>query len=78
MRTDHENQFFFLYICFGTTEQVLSYNLHAVLRVPVPVGAAAFHFYISYALLLATSYSAFLFQFYELASIVNIPRKILH
>jgi len=34
--------------------------------------------YISYALLLATSYSVFIFQFYDLASIVSIPRKILH
>jgi hypothetical protein len=34
--------------------------------------------YIFYALLLATSYSVFIFQFYDLASIVSIPRKILH
>jgi hypothetical protein len=32
--------------------------------------------YIFYALLLATSYSVFIFQFYDLASIVSIPRKI--
>jgi hypothetical protein len=47
-------------------------------KVPVPVGAAAFHFYIFYAVLLATSYSVFIFQFSYLASIVSIPRKILH
>jgi len=62
MRTDHENQFYFIFIFWGRTEQVLAYNLHSVLRVPVPVGAAVFYFYIFYALLLATSCSVFFFS----------------